>query len=239
MEELALEGAPPEIRAALREVREGFATIGASEPLQMPSAGLRDRILGTLRAQASLASKTSRRAVLVLDMLNDHLTEGLPFEVPRARAIVPALAARLDQARRVGESVIYVMDAHDPDDADLDLWGTHNVRGSKGAEVWPALAPESGDRIVNKSTYSAFVQSKLDDLLTELKVDTILLTGCLTEVGILATATDALQRGYAVEIAPELQAGAAESHEQIAMRILSFLPPYGPARKKLLERLAA
>jgi hypothetical protein len=153
LEELALEGAPPEIRLALREVREGFATLGIAERPEMPSLALRDRILATLRSQAQTHARTSRRAVLVLDMLNDHLTEGMPFEVPRARAIVPALAERLRTARREGDAVIYVMDAHDPEDEDLDAWGAHNVRGTKGAEVWPALAPMAGDRLVNKSTF--------------------------------------------------------------------------------------
>jgi nicotinamidase-related amidase len=176
--------------------------------------------------------------MLVVDMQNDHLTRGRPLEVPRARDIVPALVARLDLARREGIPIVYVLDEHEPDDSDLDIWGTHNVKGTPGAEVWPALAPKPGDLVVRKPTYSAFVRSNLADVLSELRVDTLVLTGCATEVGLLATATDALQRGYAVEIPPDAQAGATAASEQVALGLVQLLAPYGSARKALLRELA-
>src|SRR5256885_222970 len=95
------------------------------------------------------------------------------------------------------EPVVDVVDEHDPDDPDLDAWGTHAVKGTPGTEVWDEIAPESGDRIVKKPSYSAFHDSNLDQVLDELEIDTLVLTGCLTEIGLMATATDAMQRGFA------------------------------------------
>jgi nicotinamidase-related amidase len=181
----------------------------------------------------------ARKAVLVVDMLNDHLVPGRPLEVPRARGIVPALVARLEQARRENVPVVYVLDEHEPGDSDLDLWGSHNVKGTEGAAIWPALTPKSGDRLVRKPTYSAFTRSNLADVLSELRVDTLVLTGCLTEVGLLATATDAMQRGFAVEIPPDSQAGATAQSEHVALGIVGLLGPYGPARQALLEAASA
>jgi nicotinamidase-related amidase len=220
------------VKEQYRGMREAFAAIGLAEPPQFPSQDLRGRILSSLEALTA-----PRAAVLVFDMLNDHLTPGRPLEVPRARQIVPALAHRLDSARTLGIPVVYVLDEHDPGDTDLDAWGTHNLRGTQGAEVWPALAPKPTDRVVRKHTYSAFTGSDLADVLSGLGVDTLVLTGCLTEVGIMATATDALQRGYAIEIPTDAQAGATEANENLALGILSVLPPYGPARAGLLARL--
>jgi nicotinamidase-related amidase len=130
---------------------------------------------------------------------------------------------------------VYVVDEHDPEDSDLDSWGAHNVRGTSGASVWPALAPEPGDMVVRKPTYSAFSRSELANVLASLRVDTLVLTGCLTEVGLMTTATDALQRGYAIEIPRDSQAGATELNEQVALGVLELLPPYGPAREALLS----
>ncbi len=93
--------------------------------------------------------------------------------------------------------------------------------------------------MVKKPTYSGFVGSRLEDVLDELKVDTLLLTGCLTEIGIMATATDALQRGYAIEVPADCQAGLAEPLEQGAMAALRLMAPFGPAREARLARLAA
>ena len=120
-------------------------------------------------------------------------------------------------------------------DPDLDEWTTHNVRGTSGAEVWPALAPQPGDRVVKKPTYSGFTGSNLQAVLDELKVDTLVVTGCLTEIGIVATATDALQRGFQVEVPPDAQAGASPLAEAAALASLSVMPPYGAARRERLK----
>src|SRR5262249_21848553 len=107
---------------------------------------------------------------------------------------------------------------------------------TSGVEVWPDVAPKSEDRIVKKPTYSAFMRSDLEKVLDDLHVDTLVLTGCLTEIGLLATATDALQRGFAIEIPEDSQAGATPELEGMAMSLVRFMPPYGPARKARLER---
>ncbi|HEY2515759.1 MAG TPA: cysteine hydrolase [Polyangiaceae bacterium] len=239
--ETALATEPPEVRAAFFQVAESIAALGlANEPLA-PNAGLRARVLATVSARLAAKAAGAGKAIVVLDMIKEHLTPGGPLEVPRARLIVPALQARLEQARAKGTLVIYLLDEHDPADEDLDGvegWGAHAIAGSEGTEVWPALAPHAGDRVVKKSTYSGFTGSKLGDVLDELKVETIELTGCLTEIGILATATDALQRGFKVEVPLELQAGSGEIAERVALGVLGIMTPYGPARRVRLETLA-
>jgi nicotinamidase/pyrazinamidase len=215
-----------------------LGALGLSADPVPPSAALRARVLSSVEARAKQARRPNA-AVLVIDMLNDHLSPGRPLEVPRARDIVPALNARLDAARKQGIPVVYVVDRHEPDDPDLDEWTTHNVKGTQGDEVWPDVAPKPSDRVVHKPTYSAFTQSTLEKVLDELQVDTLVLTGCLTEIGLLATATDALQRGYAVEIPRDSQAGSSEQAEEVAMSMLGMMPPYGAARKARLDRLEA
>ncbi len=233
---------PPEV--AFRElamVNEALATLALSPQLvdthAVPSAGLRDRILKTLSTRSK--TETNRRALLVIDMLNDHLTPGRPLEVPRARTIIPALEARIEAARKGQMPIVYVCDQHEPNDTDMDEWAVHNVKGTEGAEVWPTLAPKPGDKVVHKATYSSFTRSNLADVLKDLKVDTLVMTGCSTELGMLATATDALQRGYAIEIPRDTQAGMIEASEQMALVLLSVMPPYGPAREQLLAAIAA
>jgi nicotinamidase-related amidase len=228
--DVAVGSAAPVVNPQLRAVRETLGLVALSEPPCEPAPGVRARILRSLEGR----SAQPRRAILVVDMQNDHLAPGGPLEVPRARGIVPALAARLEAARRDRVPVVYVVDQHTPDDSDLDAWGSHNVKGTAGAQVWPALAPGPDEVVVPKVTYSAFTGSALATVLQGLRVDTLVLTGCLTEVGLLTTATDALQRGYAIEIPLDSQAGATELNEQVALGVVGLLPPYGPAREALL-----
>lgn len=231
---LLLRGEGSETRAEAARIADALGALAVALPPEAPSVGLRGRILESLQRRP-----TPRAALLVIDMLNDHLRPGGSVEVPRARDIVPALLGRLAAARADGVPVVYIVDWHEPDDLDLEEWTTHNVVGSEGAEVWPPLAPHPGDRVVSKATYSAFVGSELDTVLAELAVDTLVLTGCLTEIGIMATASDALQRGYAVEVPPDSQAGSGPVGEGATMAALSLMAPYGPARRERLERVKA
>jgi nicotinamidase-related amidase len=225
----------PEQRAAVGVVVEVVATLGRAEAPVAPSSGLRDRVLATFRAQRA---QTTRRALLVVEMIRDNMVEGRPLEVPRARGIVPALARRLEAARSSGIPVVYVVDRHAPDDPDLDLWGAHAVEGTEGAEIWPDLAPINGDRIVTKPSYSGFHASNLEGVLDELAVDTLVLTGCATEVQVMVTAADALERGFAVELPADCQAGISEAGERLVLGVVSFLAPYAPARHERLTRIA-
>lgn len=227
-----LPATPPGLREAVKDTREALAALALAERPVPPPAGLRDRITATLE------SKKPRRALVVIDMINDHLQPGSLLEVPRARDVVPALKQRIADARKAGVPVVYVVDEHDPDDPDLDEWGTHAVKGTPGTEVWEELAPESGDRIVKKPTYSAFHKSDLTNVLDELKVDTLVLTGCLTEMGIMATAFDAMQQGFVVEVPPDSQAGSCVEQEMATLGTINVMAPFGPARKARLDRLA-
>jgi nicotinamidase-related amidase len=236
LSDLAVAQLSPAERAILRTVTETIAALGVAERPVAPSGGLRAHILASVRRRQSAQP---RRALVVCDMINDHLTPGRPLEVPRARSIVPALSKRIDAWRATGAPVVYVLDRHEPGDPELDAWGVHAVAGSEGAQVWPALAPAASDRIVTKRAYSGFYASELEQVLEELAVDTIVLTGCATEVQLMATATDALHRGFAVEVPPDSQAGTSELGEAVTLGVLAALVPYAPSRRARLDRIAA
>jgi nicotinamidase/pyrazinamidase len=233
--ELAVGQIPAELRPSVGAVADAVATLAlALDPVQ-PSGALRDRILATLEKRQKRAP---RRALLVCDMIRDHLTAGCPLDVPRAHAIVDAIANRIAQSRSSGVPVVYIVDRHDADDPELEEWGAHAIEGTDGAEVWPSLAPEPGDKVVTKPSYSGFFETELERALDELAVDSLVLTGCATEVQLMSTATDALQRGFAVEIPADCQAGASETSEKLTMRVLAALVPYVPARRTRLEKIA-
>lgn len=143
-----------------------------------------------------------KEALLVIDMLNDFVLEGAPLEVPRAREIIPSIRERIAWARSEGVPIIYVCDAHEPDDNEFSRmgWPPHAIRGTEGAEVVSELAPKRGDHLVCKTTYSGFYKTELDPLLKSLGIEKVVLTGCVTNICILYSAADAVVRGYEVEI---------------------------------------
>ena len=144
----------------------------------------------------------SKRAILVVDMLNDFVTGALKCD--RGLAIVPKTAELLRGAREKGVPVIFCNDAHLKGiDHELKLWGDHAIAGTKGAEVIPELELCEKDYVVPKRRYSGFFHTDLDLLLKELGVDTVILTGLHAHMCVRHTTADAYQLGYGIVVAKD------------------------------------
>ena len=130
---------------------------------------------------------SGKKALVVVDMLNDFVRPGAPLEVPETRAILPALRRRIRKARRDGELVVYVCDSHRKDDPEFARmgWPPHAVEGTPGAGVVASLAPEPGDVVVEKRTYSGFHGTPLHFILRRHGIRSLTLAGCVTNICIL------------------------------------------------------
>lgn len=68
--------------------------------------------------------------------------------------------------------------------------------GTHGYAIIPALVPEEGEMIINKTANSAFNSSNFDRVLRNLGIETLIVTGVGTDVCVETTARDAIDRGY-------------------------------------------
>ncbi len=163
-----------------------------------------------------------KEALLVCDMLNDFVLPGAPLEVPDAKAIIPVIRKEIDKAHAVGNPVVYVCDAHEPDDKEFRKfgWPAHAVKGTRGAEVIKELEPSAQDTIIFKKTHSGFYGTILDATLKRLDVGSLRLTGLMTHIGVLFTASEAVLRGYAVTVVENGVAGLAKEDHEAALRIM-------------------
>jgi len=160
-----------------------------------------------------------KTAVLVIDMINDFVT-GV-FKSERASKIIPNIKRLLDSARKQGVPIVYATDAHMPQvDPEFEVWGPHAVRGSWGAEIINGLKPEKGDFRVLKRKYSAFQGTDLDMLLRQLKIETLILTGVVTDICIQHTAADAFFRGYKVIVPQDCVEAVDAPTQNAAIRFL-------------------
>jgi nicotinamidase-related amidase len=162
-----------------------------------------------------------RSAVIVIDMANDFVREGGviadaggPDYRRRAEAIVAPLARLLTAAREAGVPVIYVTDAHQPDDAELRKWPPHAMKGTWQAEIVAGVRPEQGDVVLEKRTYSPFLSTDLERTLHERGITRLYVTGLHTDCCARHTSGDAFQRGLdLVWVTDALQAFTQEAHE--------------------------
>ncbi len=164
----------------------------------------------------------SKEALLIIDMLNDFVLEGAPLEVPETRKIIPTIKKEIEDARSKGRPVIYICDAHDKDDKEFEKfgWPPHAVKGTKGAEIVEELKPEKDNIIIEKTTYSGFYNTRLDETLKNLGVDSLRLTGCVTHICVLFTASDAVLRDYEVTVIEGGVAGLSREDHDAGLRIM-------------------
>jgi nicotinamidase/pyrazinamidase len=136
-----------------------------------------------------------KAALIVADMLNDFLDpEGSLYVGPQAREIIPFVREKIDEFRKRGEVVIFVSDAHAPDDREFRYFPAHAVKGTWGAAIIPELKPAAGDYRVEKTRYSAFAHTNLDDILKQEQVDTVCVVGVMTSICVLETVKELFDR---------------------------------------------
>ncbi|HLE40460.1 MAG TPA: isochorismatase family cysteine hydrolase [Nitrospirota bacterium] len=163
-----------------------------------------------------------KEALLVIDMLNDFVLPGSPLEVPETRNVIKNIRREIDHAHAAGNPVLYVCDTHAPDDKEFTKfgWPPHAVKGTRGAEIIEDLKPTTGDFVIEKTTYSGFYNTALDETLKRLNVDALRLTGDVTHICVLFTAADAVLRDYHVAVVEDGVAGLAKEDHDAALRIM-------------------
>ena len=164
---------------------------------------------------------TTRSAVVVIDMANDFVfpsgviaDAGGPDYQRLAQAIIPTLRHVLHAARQAGIQVIYTTDAHTPGDSELKKWPPHAMKGTWQAEIVPGLVPSPEDIVLEKTTYSPFASTDLEDILRERGITRLYITGLHTDCCARHASGDAFQKGYdLVWITDALQAFTEQAHQ--------------------------
>jgi nicotinamidase-related amidase len=177
-----------------------------------------------------------KSAVIVIDMINDFVT-GV-FKSDRASKIIPNIKALLDHARKQKVPIVHATDAHLPGiDPEFDVWGKHAEAESWGAEIIDELKPKKGDFRVFKRKYSAFHGTDLDQMLREMNVDTVILTGVATDLCIQHTAADAFFRGYKIVVPKDcVEAADTATHEAAIKFMRKAYAPEITTSKELLKK---
>ena len=94
------------------------------------------------------------------------------------------------------------------------------LHGTPEAAIVPELAPRPGEHMVPKLRWSAFHRTDLDRALRERHVDTIILTGGSTEIGVSSSAYAARDLDYNLVIVSDACTSAkAEVHEQLMREV--------------------
>jgi len=178
----------------------------------------------------------ARTALLLFDLLEGHVNRDAESRA-RFAPVIESAGRVLAAARKAGCMVAYAKADHRADrstsartvrDTDNRLRplapGAHDgpllTGGTQETEVVEALAPLAGDLIVPKHRWSAFHGTYLDLALRTRSVNTIVLCGGSTDVGIASTAFAARDLDYNLVIVSDAcTSPEADNHDQLIRRV--------------------
>ena len=202
---------------------------------------VKDRVL---RRQGKLLSHetidASRTALVVIDMQNFFVAEGFMAEVPAARGIVPNINRMAKALRAAGGTVVWIQTTAV---GALEQWGNHHKHmltpdraekrlaqldeSNDGFKIYPKLEPLQSDLYLKKIKYSAFIpgSSDIDAQLKARGIETLLITGTVTNVCCESTARDAMMFDYRVVMLSD--GNASLTDEEHAASLNNFMVFFG------------
>ena len=196
----------------------------------------------------------ARTALLFFDMLNGHVKKADPATQERYAPVVTAAVRLLEAARETNVMVAYAAANHRPDNAtsarlardtdnrlrplrgeDPEASSPVVAAGTWEGQVIDELAPRAVDYLVPKYRWSAFYQTYLDLALRTRGVDTIVLSGGSTDVGVASTAFAARDMDYNLVIARDAcSSPERDNHDQLMDRVFPRM-----ARVRSADQIAA
>ena len=210
------------------------------EPARIPQRVI-DRVVrrrGRLHAYESLDA--ARTALLVVDLQVHFMREGSPSEIPHARAIVPTVNRLAGALRARGGHVVWVVSTYGPEEdrnwTNLDtilgeeaaaIFRAGLIEGADGHAIWPSLDVGDADPVVHKNRFGGFIgsQGRLERVLHDLGVDTVLVVGTVTNVCCETTAREAAAYDFKTIMISDANGG--RSAEEDAWTYAVCLASYG------------
>jgi len=183
----------------------------------------------------------AKTALVVVDMQNAFMLTGVAHSLcPMAQAIVPNINRLARAVRATGGTVFWIKTTFTEEA--LRTWSTYFemtspermakriealTANSLGHALWSGLDVQPQDPIVEKNRFSAFIQgsSQLGDALCARGLDTILVTGTVTNVCCESTARDAMMLNFKTIMVTD--ANAAATDEDHNASLIAFFLTFG------------
>jgi len=154
--------------------------------------------------QARAKQRHHGPALLILDLISEYRFEDWRSILAAAQRVAPRIARLRHRARAAGVPVIYVNDAGPHWESDRTRF-VERARASKarGSAVVRCIEPAADDYFIFKPRHSGFYATPLAEILSNLAVKRLILTGLTSHQCVLFTAVDAYLRNHELIVPPD------------------------------------
>ncbi len=156
-------------------------------------------------------------ALLVVDMLNDFFKPGGAMVLDGGEALYEPHRRLLSAARAAGMPVLWLNQCLPPDDSLFETRTVHCLAGSWGAKIVDELPVDERDIIIPKRRYSGFFQTALDLSLRERGINTVIVTGVVTNICVRSTVHDAFFLRYKVLVPEDLVMATSPQAQEVTL----------------------
>lgn len=141
------------------------------------------------------------RVLIVIDAQEGFTRRG-NLASERTTAAIPRIRRIVEEERAAGTPIIFTKDSHREGDPEFEMFPPHCIVGTDEHELVEELREFEPDAVavVQKTRYSAFFDTRLEEILNDLAPDEVHLVGLCTDICVLHTAADLRNRDHAVVI---------------------------------------
>jgi nicotinamidase-related amidase len=198
--------------------------------------------------EQAIRLEPGRTALLIVDMQRAFVDAGESLEVPPARDVVPRIQALLALFREKSLPIVFTRFVYSPGVPLLvgQIHPEHRpaqpgvprgfgrpssscLEGGDNVDVIAELLPRHDELVIDKRYYDAFNGTPLDGALRARGITSLVVTGTMTDICVLATVVGGFNREYRMLVAadgvatlePEIQRAALDIMGRAFARVVS------------------
>jgi len=199
-----------------------------------------------------------KMALIVVDMQNDFVRQGAPFEIPGVRETIPVIRSLCEAFQNIKRPIIFTRFVTGPYETLIWRWSEplrpptkacwrgvfryyNDIQAQRlGVEIIDELLPFTAyefSYVIDKYGYGAFHNTQLQDILIATQTSIVVIVGAAMPICVNETVAGAFARGYEVIIPKE--AVASFSNEWAKFSLQLFEMKYGilVSVNELLQKL--
>ena len=204
--------------------------------------GKRSKVFDAVFDNINFEIVPEKTALLIIDMqyLDAHRDFGMGADAKREgitdkyeyyfqqveNIVIPNTKRLLDACRPANVQVIYPRIASLVKDCREVSIEHKRIKllapaGSRESEILDEIKPIENEIVISKGASGVFNATAIDQILRNLGVDTLIMTGVVTNYCVETAVRDAGDRGYNVVLVSDACAAMSEEHQRLALEILA------------------